>query len=92
MPKLKNVTRAEIDALVNASEDPLMTMHDISDRIEKGYCDDIDNPAQLARHFTAIARAASDLSLGLLAKAALQEMKAETELLIRRERDAKDTK
>ena len=83
MPKMKNVTRAEIDALVNASEDPLMAMHDIGDRIEKGYCDDIENPAQLARHFAAIARAASGLAIGLLSKAALQELEAETERLIR---------
>lgn len=66
MGKLKNVTDAEIIACHVSAEDFLMEMHDLSDRMEKGYVDRVENPAAAAKSFALFARAASDMAVQLL--------------------------
>jgi hypothetical protein len=83
MPKLQNVTNANLKALLDTAGDCQMDANDIADRIEKGYCDNVPNPAELARGFLAISRAFADVAHKLLVKAALQEQKAELETMLR---------
>lgn len=83
MPKLKNVTAAEIKALQDQTDGILGDIQDIADRIEKGYCDEIAEPAATARHFNAVARAAQNMVMMMLIKLAMQEQKAEIEKLYR---------
>jgi aspartokinase len=83
MPKLKNVTTDEIKAAQSASEDVISTLQDLNDRMQKGYHDHIESPAELARHFNALSRNAGEMVSALLITLAMQEMKAETEALKR---------
>ena len=76
MPKLQNVTEAEIKTLVDGFEETLGRMHDMINRMERGYCDDLTEPAGLAKEFALIARAASDMMVRVLGKQAVQEQKA----------------
>ena len=82
MPKLQNITEADIKAIIDASEDILHSMHDATNRMEKGYCDDLASPVRLAKDFALIARAASDLMVHIIGKSAMQEQKAEYERLL----------
>lgn len=79
MPKMQNVTEAEIEAVIRAMDDSLQDMHDISNRLEKGYCDDLTKPVEHAKNFALIARAASDLVVRIIGKRAMQEQSAELE-------------
>lgn len=81
MPKLKNVTAEELDGALSASEDLMATLHNISDRIEKSYCDDIANPIEIARTLNALTRASASLVTNVLFKSSLQEQRQELERL-----------
>lgn len=83
MPRLQNVTRAEIQAAQDATDDALHTMIGLHERIDKGYCDDIADPTAIARHFTALSRAALSLVTDMLIKLALKEKEAEIEASFR---------
>lgn len=82
MAKLKTVTQSEISAIITGTDDALSDMHDLLKRMEAGYCDDLASPAQLARNFCWIARAASSLAGQILVKAEMQEQKAELATLM----------
>jgi hypothetical protein len=83
MPKMQNVTEAEIKATVEkASDEFLMELFDYTNRLEKGYCDDLAKPADLARSLSNVAAAAARLATHILAKAAMQEDKAELQKLL----------
>lgn len=84
MGKLPNVT-ADLD---RTGGDLCMMLHDINNRMEKGYRDEIENPVSLARGFLSLSRAAADTAHFLLHAAAMAESQRELESLIR-QRDAK---
>lgn len=88
MAKLKNVTEAEISALTERAEILLASLHDVTNRIEKSYCDDLQNPVSAARTFAVVSRAAADLTVHLLARNAMQEQKRDIERMLK-ERDSK---
>lgn len=92
MAKLKNVTQTEIATIITDTDGALSDMHDVIKRMEAGYCDDLSSPAQLARNFCWMARAASSLAGQILAKAAMQEQKAELEALMKERADAEGAK
>lgn len=82
MPKLDEVTEAEIKAAIASGEDMLMALHDFNNRIEKGYVANIEKPAELARSLSNMATACSRACTLLLAKLAMQEDKRELERLM----------
>ena len=81
MPKLPNVTKQNVVAVIGRAEDVLADLHDISDRIEKGYCDDIAEPVVKARTFISLSKAAAHMAGLLLLQSAMQEQRAEIERL-----------
>jgi hypothetical protein len=83
MPKLKNVTAAELEAALMQTDDLLMILHDMHGRMEGGYVDKIENPVSHARTFAALARASASMVQALLARSAMQEQKAELEAVLR---------
>ena len=83
MPKLQNVTEAEIEAVRHSFDDPIFVMYDLTMRIEKGYCDDLKSAVTHARDFAVLARAANNLAVHLLVRVASQEQKAELDTLLR---------
>ena len=87
MPKLRNVTAAEIADIVGRAEDMLQEMADFSHRISQGYKDPLQEPAQTARTFSILARNASDMAIQVLASAAMEETKRATERLLRERAD-----
>jgi len=89
MARLQYVTIAELEKLNSVGEDVCMDLHGLNQRIEKGYCDEIESPVKLARSFLSLSRAAANLAANILTKASLQEMKRETEAAIKALQDAK---
>jgi hypothetical protein len=83
MPKLPNVTDAEIIACHVAQDAAINEMHDFSDRIQKGYIDKIEHPVEAARAFAIIAEAASRMTKQLLLIDEMQKRRAELEELKR---------
>lgn len=82
MPKLKNVTVEDLRKAEAETDESSQMLHDMADRIVKGYVDVIDKPIELARHFLSLSRSASDLAAALLTKAALQELERETRAML----------
>ena len=73
MAKLKNVTMEDLNLLLeshNAGD-----LLEVSNRIEKMYCDHIENPMQKAGSFLAIAKAASELASMILMTGQMQEQR-----------------
>ena len=87
MGKLKSVTEAEIAEAITMSDDALDALQDVASRLEKGYCDDISKPSDLALKLTLqlafLSRAASSVLIHVLAKGANQAQKRELEALLR---------
>lgn len=83
MAKLRNVAQDELLAHKLTGEDLCIELHGINNRIEKGYCDEIESLVSLARSFLSLSRAAADTAAHLLVKASLQEQKRELEALLR---------
>lgn len=83
MAKLKNVTEAEIKGVIDATDTSLQDMHDIIHRMQTGYCDQITNPAQLAKNYAVLAQATAEMAKLILVKLAMQEQKAELEVLLK---------
>lgn len=82
MARLKNVTQAEI---IDVAGNPLIDdIRDLSNRIEKGYCDTISSPVDKAASILALSRSAADLAAMILMKARMQEQAAEIEDLMKR--------
>ena len=77
MPKLPNVTDAELTAAHVAADDFLMEMQDHIARIGKGYVDDIENPTAMARSYALIAKTAGELTHQILMLAELQKQRSE---------------
>lgn len=90
MPKMPNVTEVELRFALDGGDDLLMALHDFASRLEHGYCDTLERPAQLARGLSAIASASARMATLVLAKSEMQEQKKELEALMReRQRLAK---
>lgn len=81
MAKLKNVTLEELKALDEATD--VSIFWDIANRIEKGYCDNLETPAELALTFLGVSRASADLASKILLKAQMQEQKRELQALLK---------
>lgn len=75
MAKLKNVTNEELRAANDAID--VANLWDLANRIEKLYCDEIENPLEIASSFLAISRSAADVASKIMLKAKHQELKAE---------------
>lgn len=81
MPKLPNITNAELKSIVTYSETALDDMHAIIDRMEKGYVDRMEQPLETARHFAQLATAAARTASLVLYMADHQRQKDELEAL-----------
>lgn len=90
MPKLDNVTEADIKCEIDKSDDFLGAIHDFANRMEKGYCDNILRPNEIASNLSLLSSACSRLAMLVLAKAAMQEQKAELEALMKERAKLKD--
>lgn len=84
MPKLPNVTDAELTALHVNADDLVMEMQDYIARIDKGYVDRLENSLATARAFALIARTASELTHRLLMLTELQEQQDQLAALRKR--------
>ncbi len=87
MAKLKNVTQEELKTADDAACDLMATLHDISNRMEKGYVDDkLVEHIAMVRTYNALARASLNMVSQLLVKSALDEQKRQIEAMLK-ERD-----
>lgn len=84
MPRFKNVTVQEIRTAKAAGEKVISMLSDLTYRIQKGYCDPLQSPADLARHFNSLSRLSSEMVSHLLVNLAVEEIKTETENLLRK--------
>jgi len=82
MPKLNNITNADLIQIRDALYDALGAVHDAEQRIEKGYCDTIENPVELAKAFISASSAYSGLAGKILIRLALDEQRRELEALL----------
>ena len=71
MARLKNVSDAEISALVEQGFDIAQTAGDVEKRVGQGYCDEIAEPIRKAAGLISASRALADLAAVLLMKAQL---------------------
>lgn len=83
MPKLKNVTLAELEAAAEAALDAGQEAAAVLRPLEQGYHDDIPTPLRLASSFLAASATLAEVARQLLVKAALAEQKAELEKRLR---------
>ncbi len=83
MAKMNPVSKAEVEAAMEAAFDLQQTIADIANRLEKGYADPLPNATTAARAFNALVRTTADLTTHLLAKASLDEQKRELDALMR---------
>jgi hypothetical protein len=82
MPKMPNVTAADLTEANEGAMDIMAALHDLSDRIEKGYVDDIEKPVEVARTMISLSTAASTLAGRILFKLAMDEQRKELEQLL----------
>ena len=82
MPKLQNVTNAEITAAVERVYDLHQELLDLANRVGQGYCDPIEKPIEAARALNSVIRSAADLQIALMTKAALDEQRRDVERLL----------
>lgn len=92
MGKMKNVSQSDIEAALAKSDEFLGEMFDIINRMEKGYCDPLAKPNELARNFAQIARASADMVSKILLHASMQEDKADLERLLRERKAAEENR
>ena len=81
MPKLDKVTNRELQEIYDSLDGPLIAMQEMSNRMDKGYIDRIDSPAEIARQFALVAREASAMTAQLLMLDRLQRQMDELERL-----------
>lgn len=81
MPKMKNVTAFDLKELDSLGSQLTHLLLDANDRVEKGYCDEIANPAELARSFLSLSAAATRTAQLFLVRHALSEQQREIEML-----------
>ncbi len=84
MPKLKNVTAEELDALSVGADSDTQVAYDYLNRMEQGYCEKIGSPIALATAFLRASQAMASLAAMILTKAQLQEQRAELEAELRK--------
>lgn len=82
MPKLKNVTADDLDALYNNFFDATSYAVDYTDRVQKGYVDEDVATLRRVTELVQASRACSDLAAQLLFRLRLEEDRAETRKLI----------
>ena len=75
MGKRKNVTSAEVSALMDVALDIAQDAADYANRAEQGYIDDLTQPLLLAHGILSASRAMANLAAIILAKAQLSESK-----------------
>jgi len=83
MPKLKNVTMAELSEAANQPMEAGQVASYIAQRAEQGYLDEVASPIQTAITFLSAASALSEVGRALILKASLQEQKRELEAKLR---------
>lgn len=83
MPKLKNVTVAELSEAANQAMEAGQQAAYIAQRAEQGYLDEVESPIQTATTFLSASAALADLGRALILKASLQEQKRELEEKLR---------
>lgn len=83
MPKLQNVTNDDLAQLDAAIDEVRAQISGLNDRMEKGYCDEVKNPIELARHFTAMSRECSEMVTNLLRASYMQEQRREVEAMLK---------
>lgn len=83
MPRLKNVTVTELDALQMEASEVQAEAADYAARLQQGYCDAVPEPLRRASAILAASRALADLAHALLRKATIDEQKRELESTLR---------
>jgi len=78
MPKLSNITAAQITEAREKAEDMIHDLNAMTSRLAQGYCDPIPEHAHHARTFISLARAAAEMASLLMMQGAMQELKAKT--------------
>jgi hypothetical protein len=77
MAKLKNVTSSELGECAAYFDSGLDQLFDITNRIEKGYCDELTDIFGAVRALNNVVRAAADLNTHLMIRAEMQRQRAE---------------
>lgn len=85
MPKLKNVTAAEVETLCHDAESVGSLAAHLHQRLTQGYSDTLELPLNAASSLLGASRTLADVAHVLLWKAATQEQAAELEKRLRRE-------
>lgn len=83
MPRLKNVTNADLAKLADAAFDVSQDAADYTQRLGQGYGDTLEGPLQRASGFLSVSRAFADLAHIILTKAQLEEQVRQTEKMVR---------
>lgn len=79
MPKLKNITVEQIAAIDGDAESLIHRFHELNERMEQGYVDEVENPEPLARSLLALSQAAGRAAQLMLSKAYLRQQRRELE-------------
>lgn len=87
MPKLKNITNAELTEAIDGADELLGQLLHYGDRVRQGYADPMESIVSKVSSLLALSSAASGLAQALLQQMRLNELKAETEALLRAQVD-----
>lgn len=92
MPKLTNVTNDELQALKVKAEDLCGDIAAIQSRLERTVLTEgaLKEPVALARLFVTLASNANDMAMKLTHQAAMDEMRRETEAMLRKRMNEKE--
>ena len=82
MPKLQNVTDAELQEAMDKADDLIADLQDLSNRIEKGYADKIGTPMRYGSTMRVLAMSALDAQGKIFMHTAMEEQKAELQRLM----------
>jgi hypothetical protein len=74
MGKLQNLTVEIFQDTISRAEDLLSILNGIEYRLEKDYCDDLDEPIRIARTLVALTGTAARVASLLLHKSAMDEI------------------
>ena len=83
MPRLKNVTNADLAKLADAAFDVSQDAADYAQRLGQGYGDTFEEPLAQASGFLSVSRRLADLAYIILTKAQLEEQMRQTEKMVR---------
>lgn len=83
MPKLQNVTEADLKEICDLAETVAHKIFDAVARIEKGYCDPVADPVEALGTMIMLGRAAGDMQAQMLHKTRMADKEREYEKLKR---------